>query len=99
MCQLFFRKVDLPGCAPEDIQVTVDNGILELKAERKEIQRTNDVYSRRVERSFGRVSRRMVLPTLADEKSADCSFKNGVLTVSFKKLEGGSTGRRQLLIK
>lgn len=94
-----FLKIDLPGCTPEDIQVTVDRGFLELKAERKEVHRETGAFSRRIERSFGRVSRRIALPSNADEKSADCSFKNGVLTVSFKKLEGEASGRRQLLIK
>ena len=46
-------KVDLPGVVPEDIQVNIDRGFLELKAERKEVHREDDGFNRRIERSFG----------------------------------------------
>ena len=84
--------------APEDLQVTVDNGVLEMSAERKQIHQESNVWANKIERSFGRVSRRLVLPLQADSDSADCTFRNGVLTVSFRRL-GGSSTARQLLIK
>lgn len=84
--------------APEDLQVTVDNGVLEMSAERKQIHQESNVWANKIERSFGRVSRRLVLPAQADQDSADCTFRNGVLTVSFRRL-GGSSTARQLLIK
>ena len=82
-----------------DIQVNIDRGFLELKAERKQVQREDDGFQRRVERSFGRVSRRLELPVDADQNKAECSFRNGVLTVSFPKLTGAASSRRQLQIK
>jgi HSP20 family protein len=91
--------VDLPGCVPEDIEVNIDRGFLELKAERKQVHRENDGFNRRIERSYGKVSRRIELPIQADQNKAECTFKNGVLTVSFKKVAGATPLRRQLLIK
>lgn len=84
--------------APEDLQVSVDNGFLQMSAERKQIHRESNMWTNKIERSFGRVSRRLMLPALADPDSADCTFRNGVLTVTFRKL-GGSSTARQLLIK
>ena len=84
--------------SPEDLHVTIEKGALIMSAERKQIYQESNMWSNKIERSFGRVSRRLRLPALADSDSADCTFRNGVLTVTFTKL-GGSSTARQLLIK
>jgi HSP20 family molecular chaperone IbpA len=56
--------------------VNIDRGFLELKAERKQVHREDDGFSRRIERSFGRVSRRLALPPQADQNQVvQCSVR------------------------
>ena len=85
--------------APEDLQVSVNNGFLEMCAERRQVHTESNIWTNKVERSYGRVSRRLRLPIEADQDTADCTFRNGVLVVSFKKQLEMIGGRRQLLIK
>ena len=57
-------------------------------------------YRYRSERSYGKVQRTLPLPKGANHDGAVAKFENGVLTVSFPKVKGGSSDAgRKLLIK
>jgi HSP20 family protein len=74
-------KVELPEMEREAIAVTVEHGTLTISGERPwpaDVPR-GDV--RRVERAYGRFSRRFALPTTADASGVAADYKNGVLTV------------------
>ncbi len=90
--------IDLPGVLPEDLDVTVSNGYVHIKAERRQMHEETLGYTHNIERSFGRVSRSLQLPLRADPDSSQASFKNGVLTVTFKKLEGELGAGKKLQI-
>ena len=77
-------SVDLPGVAPDKVEVSVLNGCLNVKAERSKPTLIDD-FGSVVERAYGLCQRSISIPTGADENSADCKFENGVLTVSFTK--------------
>lgn len=74
---------EVPGLAEKDIDLTLDNGVLCLRGERKsEIEDKDRGYS---ERFFGRFERRIALPTGVDEDKVNARFDNGVLTVTVPK--------------
>ncbi len=79
--------VDLPGVQAGDIEVTVSNGALHIKAERKQVHEEKTGFSHRIERSYGTVERSVSLPKNASSDSAETNFVNGVLTVTFVKKE------------
>ena len=95
----FYVHVDLPGVLPEDLEINVNNGFINLKAQRRQVHEETLGFQHNIERSFGRVSRSIQLPLRADEDSAKAEFKNGVLTVTFKKKEGLTGGGRKLAIQ
>lgn len=74
-------EATLPGYKRDDIQVQVHDGVLTIKAERKQDaeEKTEKFYRR--ERSWGSVSRRIELPADVDEGAVDAELKNGVLTL------------------
>ena len=83
----FVLKADIPGVDPKDIEVTMDNGVLTVKGERKhELQQEANGY-KRVERSYGTFHRRFSLPDSADAERVTAKGKDGVLEVFISKHE------------
>ena len=72
---------ELPGLEERDIEVTLHNGTLTLKGEKKSESRSA-VYS---ERWHGRFERSMQLGPDVDPDKVTAGFKNGVLTVTIAK--------------
>jgi len=74
-------KADLPGLAKEDIKVTIEEGDLVLRGERKVVKETknNDFY--RNECCYGSFYRRLALPFEADPKLIVAAYNDGVLEV------------------
>jgi HSP20 family protein len=80
-------KAELPGVEMKDITVSLDDGVLTIKGERrleKELKEEN-IY--RMERTYGMFSRSFVLPPFIDGADIKAEFKNGLLTVMLPKKE------------
>ena len=78
--------VELPGIAPENVDVSVENGILTIAGE-KHAERTEDKKGRYhvVERTYGSFLRSFQLPKDVDESQIAAKFHDGVLTVEVPK--------------
>jgi HSP20 family protein len=77
---------DLPGVDAENVDLSVEGNALVMKAERNHVHETKTDKVHRLERSYGSVKRRVVLPKNADLNNANTKFSNGVLTVTIPKL-------------
>ena len=77
---------DLPGVEEKDLDISVENNCLILKAQRDRKHEVNTAKEHRVERSYGQVQRCLKLPKTADVSNCTANLENGVLTVSFPKL-------------
>ncbi len=77
--------LELPAVAAEDVDVSVNEGVLEISGERRPRERGEDERSHRVERRYGRFSRRFRLPENADEDAIRARVANGVLEVTIDK--------------
>ena len=83
----FVITADIPGVAPEDIEITMENGILTIKGERKEERNVEQEGFRRVERVSGLFYRRFALPDSANPDKISAHGKNGVLEILIPKVE------------
>lgn len=84
----FVICADVPGVDPKNIDVTMENGMLTIKGERKlETKEEGDNGYRRVERLHGSFYRRFSLPDTADADKISAKGKNGVLEVVIPKKE------------
>ncbi|XVH30352.1 archaeal heat shock protein Hsp14 [Haloferacaceae archaeon DSL9] len=80
---------DLPGFDREDIDLTINDRMLTIRAERHfDTDSDGGSYLRR-ERRTESVSRRVQLPDEVREADAAANYKNGVLTVTLPKRDAG----------
>ena len=75
-------RAELPGMAREDIEVTVENGTIVLKGEKKFDPAVKEEHYRRVERAYGAFHRSFTLPNTVDATKVGAEYKNGVLTIT-----------------
>jgi HSP20 family protein len=78
-------KADLPGATPEDVDVTVEDGDLIIKGERKAEKEVNEKDYYRMERSYGSFYRRQPLPEGTKPEQIQATFAGGVLEVTAPK--------------
>jgi HSP20 family protein len=75
-------RAELPGMTREDIDVTVENGTIVLKGEKKFDPEVKEEHYRRIERAYGTFHRSFTLPNTVDAAKVTAEFKNGVLTIT-----------------
>ena len=74
-------KAELPEMTREDIDITVDNGTLTIKGEKKFAADIREESFHRIERLYGTFSRSFSLPQTMDTAKVAAEYKNGVLTI------------------
>lgn len=82
---------ELPGVKEEDINLTLEEGVLTLSGEKKSERKDEHGYS---ERSYGRFERRITLPADVDQENCSADFRDGLLTITLPRSEAKSRGRR-----
>jgi HSP20 family protein len=82
--QLF---VDLPGVDPEQVDITLDNGVLTISGERRPeaLAEGEKRLQRRIERGEGRFYRRFILPDMVDADNVEARNRFGVLEITIPK--------------
>ena len=81
----FELMVDLPGVAKENVEISLENGYLSIKAEQKnEIKDDSENYIHR-ERTYQAACRNFYVGGDVEEKDISAKMENGVLTVSVPK--------------
>lgn len=81
----FVLRADVPGVNPEDIDVSMDNGILSISGERHPVAAAEEAGMQRIERATGRFFRRFTLPETVDADAITARCQNGILEVAVPK--------------
>lgn len=83
----FALFVDLPGIRPEQVELTLENGVLTISGQREQRVGDNEAQSvrSRLERGSGRFFRRFMLPRSVDQEKVQAHSRNGVLEVVIPK--------------
>lgn len=75
-------RAELPGIDPDkDVQISVADGILHLRAEREERTEEKQPDGYRSEFHYGRLARSIRLPEGATESDVTATYKDGILEV------------------
>lgn len=83
----FVIHADIPGVKPEDIDISMEAGVLTVKGVKESETKTEKEGYKRVERSYGSFYRRFNLPDTADGDAINANCKNGVLEIVIPKRE------------
>ena len=78
---------DLPGLKPEDVEVTVEEGTLTIRGERKLEEASEGETYHRVERLYGVFERTFTLPNSVDVEKIGARFSNGEMILTLPKRE------------
>lgn len=90
---------ELPGMDENDIDVSISEGLLTIKGEKKMEREDRDKDYYRVERSYGAFTRTIPIPEYVDLDKAEASFKKGVLKITLPKLPEAVEKKRKIQIK
>lgn len=81
-------ELDLPGVAPEQVEVTAEKGSLSVTGEKRaERSERDDDKWHMIERVHGTFRRTFQLPQDVAEDKVEATFSNGVLTIRLPKVE------------
>jgi HSP20 family protein len=83
----FVLHADIPGVKPEEIDISMEAGVLTIKGEKNTEATTEKENYKRVERTYGSFYRRFSLPDTANAEAISATSKNGVLVITIPKRE------------
>ena len=91
-------RASVPGIAPEDIEVTVDQGVLTIAGSTETGRDGESAEYLLRERTTGRFSRSVRLPAYVDADRAETSYDRGVVTVSLPKSDAARKKRLEIKV-
>lgn len=91
--------VELPGIDEKDVDVTLSNGVLSIKGEKKfeREEKKKDYYLS--ERSYGSFQRSIRVPEGVDAEKVSAAFNKGVLTLKLPKLPEVQASTKKIAVK
>ena len=92
-------EVELPGVDEKDVSVTLANGMLTIKGEKKHEKEEKGESYFLAERSFGSFQRAIRLPDTVDDAKVEAKFDKGVLKVTAAKKPEAVKAERKIEIK
>ena len=92
-------EAELPGVEEKDVTVTLANGVLTIKGEKKQEKEEKSESYHLTERSFGGFQRSLRLPDTVDDAKVEAHFDKGVLKVTAGKKPEAVKAERRIEIK
>jgi HSP20 family protein len=92
-------KAEMPGVSKKDLDISLDDDVLTIKAEKKEEKEVKEATHYTRERRFGRYSRYMTLPARVDAEKVSATLKKGLLEIRLPKAEGPESKHIEIEVK
>jgi HSP20 family protein len=89
---------ELPGLKNEDVEISVADGLLTLKGEKREAEEHKEDGYLMSERRYGKFERRLSLPDDVDTDKIEAVFTKGVLTITLPKSANAHERARKIAI-
>ena len=83
----YLIKAEIPEVDKKDVKVTVQERVLTIQGERKQVKEENNQRFHRIERAYGTFVRSFTLPEDVEEDKVRAEFKDGMLLVRVPKTE------------
>lgn len=78
---------ELPGVSPGDVKISVEENVLTVKGEKKQVAEEKTERVHRYERVYGSFERTFTLPSTVDAEQIQAGYSNGILTLTLPKVE------------
>jgi len=92
----YLVTVELPGVETDDLQITLEDGLLTIQGERHFAHDSSEQQFHRVERRYGAFRRSITLPAQVQAEQIEATFENGVLQIMVPKMEEAKPKRIQV---
>ena len=92
-------KGDLPGMDKDDVDISVENGVLTIKGEKREEKEEKEKDYYLSERQYGSFRRSFRLPESVDEDKIAANFKKGVLDITLPKKAEAKRKAKKISVK
>jgi HSP20 family protein len=92
-------KAELPGMDPKDLDISLSDGSLVIKGEKKQEKEEKEENYHFIERSYGSFVRSVHLPKDVKREKVSASYKEGVLKVVLPKSEEAKTKEIKIKIQ
>jgi HSP20 family protein len=79
--------MELPGLSKDDVQISLEDGLLVVKGEKKTEQEKKEDDYHYYERRFGKFERMFRINSEIKQDQVEASFKDGILTIELPKAE------------
>jgi len=92
-CDVFEDKesvkivAEIPGVKPEDVRISVEDHVLTIRGEKKQVAAETAERVHWYERSYGAFERSFALPSLVDTDRTEAKYDAGILTITLPKTE------------
>ena len=91
--------LELPGLEQDQIELRLDGDDLIVAGERELVREQPDEQFHRVERSYGKFSRRFHLPSSVNRNAIEASYRDGLLRVALPHRGDKQTGSVRVAIQ
>jgi HSP20 family protein len=92
----YLVTVELPGVEADDLEITMEDGLLTIQGERHFAHDSSEQQFHRVERRYGAFRRSITLPAHVMAEGIQASFEDGVLQILVPKMEEATPKRIQV---
>jgi HSP20 family protein len=92
----YLVTVELPGVEADDLQITLEDGLLTIQGERHFAHDSSEQQFHRVERRYGAFRRSITLPAHVMADGIEATVDNGVLQIMVPKMEEATPKRIQV---
>jgi len=92
----YLVTVELPGVEAEDLDITMEDGLMTIQGERQFTHDSSEEQFHRIERRYGAFRRAITLPAQVQAEQIQASADNGVLQIVVPKMEEAKPKRIQV---
>lgn len=89
---------EFPGMNENDVKISVSDGVLTIRGEKKRNEEHSSRNFHRIERSYGEFVRQFTLPDNLNEDDIKAEFENGVLEIVIPRREPEKPKEREIKV-
>ncbi|GAB4580596.1 MAG: Hsp20/alpha crystallin family protein [Anaerolineales bacterium] len=83
----YIIKASIPGVNPDDLEITLEDGLLTIKGETKVDETVKEADFHLRERRYGTFARSLRFPVAVNADAVEATYEHGVLTLTVPKAE------------